>query len=137
MAYQKSKGCSVEQEISSVYTAIAQISGVDYSGAKSLSEDTTTLDTSVFKTYGLTGFSEPGKVDLELKYDSQLSGHQEFNDLVTTPASRNYKVKDSAGNVMLGPFASASIEPGFSIKVGSFVTAKIGIQITGNPGLAT
>lgn len=137
MGMQKSKGCSVEQEIASVYTVVAQISGVGYSGAGSESTDTTTLDGGVFKTKGLTGYSEPGMLDIDLFFDSTLSGHQEFTDLITTPATRNFKVKNSSGTVMMGPFASAGIKPSWTIAPNAMVKGKIQIEITGDPALAS
>ncbi len=46
----KSKGTALLQEISSVYTAIPQVTSIDISGEKGETYDSVTLDGGVFKT---------------------------------------------------------------------------------------
>jgi hypothetical protein len=56
------KAASLRQEISSVYTTIAQLTSIKKAGAKSLTYDSTTLDGGAAKTYDPTGYAEPGTV---------------------------------------------------------------------------
>lgn len=91
MAKVKVKGTVIKQEISSVLTAVAQITEFSSSGAESETFDATTIDTSgAGKEYEATGYSEGGSFDFSMFYDPALAGHQAITDLVTTPASCNW-----------------------------------------------
>ena len=65
MAKVPSKGTVLQQEISSVFTAVAQLTEISQGGIKSETYDATTLDTSgAGKEYSQTGYSEGGTVDI-------------------------------------------------------------------------
>ncbi|HSG60852.1 MAG TPA: hypothetical protein VLA24_05385, partial [Pseudomonadales bacterium] len=79
-----SKGTVLQQEISSVFTAVAQVISIDQSGAESETFESTTLDTSgAGKEYAQTGYTEGGSLSFELFYDPALAGHQAISDLLT------------------------------------------------------
>ena len=87
------KGTIIKQEISSVLTAVAQITEFGSSGAESETYDATTIDTSgAGKEYAPTGYSEGGSFDFGMFYDPGLAGHQAITDLVTTPAECNWDI---------------------------------------------
>ena len=87
------KGTVIKQEISSVLTAVAQITEFSSSGAESETYDATTIDTSgAGKEYAPTGYSEGGSFDFGMFYDPGLAGHQAITDLVTTPAECNWDI---------------------------------------------
>ena len=91
MAKVKVKGTIIKQEISSVLTAVAQITEFSSSGAESETFDATTIDTTgAGKEYEATGYSEGGSFDFSIFYDPGLAGHQAITDLVTTPAECNW-----------------------------------------------
>jgi len=87
------KGTVIKQEISSVLTAVAQITEFSSSGTESETYDATTIDTSgAGKEYAPTGYSEGGSFDFGMFYDPGLAGHQAITDLVTTPAECNWDI---------------------------------------------
>jgi len=109
MAKVPSKGTVLQQELSMVFTAVAQLSELSYSGGESETFDCTTLDSGVGKELGQTGYAEGGEVSLSGFYDPALAGHQAISDLVSTPADQNWKIifADSATTEM--PFTSAGV----------------------------
>lgn len=116
MAKVACKGTVLQQELSMVFTAVAQIVSLGQSGAESETFDCTTLDTSgAGKEYGQTGYTEPGSVDFELFYDPALAGHQAMTDLLTTPAEQNWKIIFADTGVTEYPFTGAGI--GFDVAV--------------------
>ena len=109
MAKVASKGTVLQQELSSVFTAVAQLTEVGYSGGEVETYDCTTLDSGVGKLLGQTGYSEGGEVSISGFYDPALAGHQAISDLVAAPADQNWKIifADSANKEM--PFTSAGV----------------------------
>lgn len=109
MAKVASKGTILQQEISSAFTSVAQLTELSYSGGESETFDTTCLDSGVGKTLGQTGYSEAGEVSLGGFYDPALAGHQSISDLVSTPADQNWKIifADTAATAMT--FTSAGV----------------------------
>ena len=105
-----SKGTVLQQELSMVFTAVAQVISLKQTGAESETFESTTLDTpGSGKTYATTGYVEPGSVDFELFYDPQLSGHQAMTDLLTTPADQNWKLIFADSGTTEYPFTGAGI----------------------------
>ena len=93
MAKVPGKGTVLQQELSMVFTAVAQLTELSTSGAESETYDATTLDTTgAGKEYSQTGYSEGGSVDVSGFYDPALAGHQAITDLITTPAEQNWKI---------------------------------------------
>ena len=110
MAKVPSKGTVLQQEISSVFTAVAQLTEISQGGIESETYDATTLDTSgAGKEYSQTGYSEGGTVDISGFYDPALAGHQAITDLVTTPADQNWKIIYADTGTTECPFTSAGL----------------------------
>ena len=109
MAKVASKGTVLQQEISSTFTAVAQLTELSYSGGESETFDTTCLDSGVGKTLGQTGYSEAGEVSLGGFYDPALAGHQAISDLVTTPADNNWKIIFADSGTTAMTFTSAGV----------------------------
>ena len=109
MAKVASKGTVLKQEISSTFTAVAQLTELSYSGGESETFDTTCLDSGVGKTLGQTGYSEAGEVSLGGFYDPALAGHQAISDLVTTPADNNWKIIFADSGTTAMTFTSAGV----------------------------
>jgi hypothetical protein len=121
MAKLKGKGTVLQQTIASVLTDVAQVIDINIDGEESEEYDSRTLDTAVYLTKELTGFTEPGTVSANLFFDPALAGHQAIVALLTTPAACVWKVKYSDA----GPSSL------------TYTSAKIGLSqtIVGNDGL--
>ena len=116
MAKVRCKGTKLQQELAMVFTDVAQVISLNYTGAASETYEADTLDNAdAGIPYEPTGRSEGGSVDGELFYDPDLAGHQAVTDLITTPAKQNWKVifADSGATEM--PFTSAGV--GFDVAV--------------------
>lgn len=110
MAKVPGKGTVLQQELSMVFTAVAQLTSINLSGAGSETYKSTTLDTSgAGHEYAATGYSEGGSVDIEGFYDPALAGHQSISDLVTTPADQNWKVIFADSGTTEMPYTSAGV----------------------------
>jgi len=108
----KSKGTVLQQELSSVFTAVSQLDSITYTGAESETYDCTTLDGAVGREYSQTGYSEVGEVSISGFFDPALAAHTEIRDLIDTPAAQNWKVifADTATTTMSYTSAGASWE---------------------------
>jgi len=116
MAKVKCKGTVLQQELSMVFTAVAQVASLEVTGAESETTDVTTLDTSgAGKEYMPTGYSEGGSVSGELLFDPALAGHQAITDLITTPAEQNWKIIFADTGTTEMAFTGAGV--GFDITV--------------------
>ena len=113
MAIVKCKGTILQQEISSNYTAVAQLDSVSYEGGASSTFDMTTLDTSgAGRQHSQTGYADSGSVSFSGLYDPALAGHQAITDLITTPAAQNWKIifADAGASVMTLSGAGVSFD---------------------------
>lgn len=138
MAKVKCKGTVLQQEISSVFTAVAQVISIDIGETKTETWDSTSLDTSgAGKTKGQTGYAEPGDVSFEIFFDPALAGHQAITDLVTTPAENNWKVIFADTGSTELPFASAGVGFGATVDMGDGLKASVSLETTGLPTYAT
>lgn len=127
-----SKGTVLQQEISSVFTAVAQVISIDQSGAESETFESTTLDTSgAGKEYAQTGYTEGGSLSFELFYDPALAGHQAISDLLTTPADQNWKVIFADTGSTEYPFTSAGVGMDFSVAMNDGLKATVNCKIDG------
>jgi predicted secreted protein len=110
MAKVPSKGTVLQQELSMVFTAVAQLTEIGISGIESETYDATTLDTSgAGKEYSQTGYAEGGEVSVSGFWDPALAGHQAITDLITTPADQNWKVIFADTGTTEMPFTSAGV----------------------------
>lgn len=116
MAKVKCKGTVLQQELSMVFTAVAQVASLEVTGGESETTEVTTLDTSgAGKEYMATGYSEGGSVSGELLFDPALAGHQAITDLITTPAEQNWKIIFADTGATEMAFTGAGV--GFDITV--------------------
>ncbi len=132
------KGTVLKQTISASLTAIAQIISFDHSGAESLTYDSTTLDGGIFKTYDLTGFSEPGEISGELFYDPALAGHKFLSGLMgystTAPAQNAMQIVYADQATTTQSFTNSGIGFGVTVDMGDGLKGKFKIKISGDPG---
>lgn len=133
MARLKGKGTALQLEIASVFTPILQLTGIDGPEAEVEDDDGTDLDdTGPGKVYDPTGYVEPGEVEAEGLFDPALASHQALTDLITAPATKNWKTIFSDATVWayaghlkkLGPTVemNALVRFSFSIKLSGIVT---------------
>lgn len=115
MALVVSKGTVLKQEIASVFTAVAQLKSIGFDGAESETFESTTLDSGVGKRHTPTGYSEGGSFTASGFYDPALVGHQSLTDLVSVPATQNWKCIFADGALTEMAFATAGA--GATIKV--------------------
>ena len=88
----KSKGTSLLQEISSVYTAFPQLKSVSLSGAKSEVHDVRILDGAVYFSRSPTGYTAPCVISAEVYRDPDNAVHAAFIALLAAPVATNFKV---------------------------------------------
>jgi len=133
MAILKGKGCSLEQTISASLTAVANVMSISLSGEESETFETTTLATTVFKTFTQTGYTNPGTVDAELFFDPALAGHVTIVALLSTPADCIWKVKYSDSGPSSITYTSAGVGLDQTIVMNDGVKAKLKMKRTGAP----
>lgn len=133
MAILKGKGTVLQQTISSTLTDVAQVLSVSLSGEESETFETTTLATSVFKTYAQTGYTEPGTVEAELFFDPALAGHQAIVALLTTPADCVWKLKYSDSGPSSITYTSAGQSLNQTIVMNDGVKANLTMKRSGAP----
>ena len=109
-----SKGTALLMEISSVYTAIPQVTSIDISGEKGETYDSVTLDGGVFKTKNPTGYVEPCTIKFDMFYDMGNVVHQAYTSFVAAPpaAGKNFKVTyaDSGPTSVIYPGVTGGID---------------------------
>ncbi len=88
----KSKGTSVLQSISSVYTAIPGIVSIDKSGEEAETADIRTLDGAAGLPLAPTGFVKPPTISMTILYDAAHASHVALKTLMRTPVVTNFKV---------------------------------------------
>jgi hypothetical protein len=88
----KSKGCSLKQSISAVYTVIPSLIDISVSGEKSMTADTNALDGGQFGTKIPNGTTEPATITATGFYDPDDSTITAFAALLATPVATNFKV---------------------------------------------
>lgn len=126
------KGTVIKQTISSVLTAVAQITEFSHSGAESETFDATTIDTSgAGKEYAPTGYSEGGSFDFSIFYDPALAGHQAITDLITTPATCVWDITFTDSQPDTAAFTGAGLGFGFTGAMNDGLKADVSIKITG------
>lgn len=137
MAKIKCKGTSLKQEISSVYTAVAQILSLEKTGSESGTFDSTTLDGGVAKTYDPTGYSEPGECSGELFYDPALSGHQSYTDLIETPVATNFRITYADNAATTQTFSCTGFGADVTVAMDDGLKMKFKLKISGTAGWPT
>ncbi len=137
MAKNRSKGVIFSQEISAVYTPIAQLTTLSLSGAAALTYDSTTLDGGAPKTYANTGYAETPEFSAEAFYDAGLSGHQSFTDLIETPAETNFRITHTNTGATTQTFATVGHKFDLTFAMEDGVKGTIGGKVTGTSNWPT
>ena len=135
MAKIKCKGTALQQKISSVYVAVAQVISLDGPGQESETYESDTLDnTDAGIPYAATGRTEGGSLSGEMFLDPALDGHQDMLELLSTPQDEDWKVVFADDASTEWPFTGAGfsfsptvalndgLKGSFSIKLDGMVT---------------
>ena len=128
-----SKGTVLLQEVSTIYTAIAQLSDLSFSGYEVETFDCTTLDGAVGKAYAPTGYTEPGEVSLGGYYDPVLASHTNLRDLCTTPVETNFRITYADAGVTQLTFAVAGVSWGSAVAMSDGLKFSSTLKLTGLP----
>jgi hypothetical protein len=129
------KGTIFKSTISAVLTAVAQVNSISSSGFASQTFEGTSLDSGVGKEKPLTGYSEPGTVDIELFFDPSLAGHQFYTDSIVTPVSIAHSITYVDSTVTT--FTATGMDFGHTVAMDDGVKATISFTITGLPTFPT
>ena len=134
MAFVKCKGTAIQQEISSVYTTVAQVIGLDLPEAESETYEADTLDNAgAGIPYKPTGRSEGGSCSGELFYDPALTGHKSLTELIRAPAAENWKINFVDTGTSTWTFAGAGFSMGGTVALNDGLKASFGIKLDGIP----
>ncbi len=132
MAKIKVKGTTLKQNLGGVYTAVAQLTTLNVSGAETETVESDTLDnTDAGIEYDPTGRSEGGSVDGDLLYDPALGGHQNITDLITTPAKEDWQVVYADSAETTAGFTSAGVGFDITMDQGDLVRASFSLKLDG------
>jgi len=128
------KGTVLQQEIGTVYTAVAQIISLDLPEMESETFDADTLDVvTAGIPYQPTGRTEPGSLSGELFYDPALAGHQALLELLTTPAAENWKIIFSDTGVSEWTFSSAGLSFGGTVALNDGLKGSFSLKLADLP----
>jgi len=128
MSKLKCKGTALQQEIATVYTAVAQVISMKLPDMASETYESDTLDNSdAGIPYDPTGRTEGGSLGAELFYDPGLSGHQDLLALLTTPADQNWKLVFSDSSEWA--FVGAGISFGGTVALNDGLKGSIEIKL--------
>jgi hypothetical protein len=138
MAKIKCKGTVLQQEISSTFTAVAQVISTDGPEAESETYESDTLDNTVSGIpYDETGRTEGGSLSGELFFDPVLAGHQAITDLLTTPAEQAWKLIFADAGLTEWAFTGAGISFGPRVALNDGLKASFSIKLDGIPTYPT
>ena len=130
------KGTVFKSTISAMLTAVAQVNSISTSGFASQTFEGTSLDSTVGKEKPLTGYSEPGTVEVEMFFDPALAGHQFYTDSITVPVTIAHSITYSnTSHTTL--FTSSGIDFGHTIAMDDGVKATLSFTVTGLPTFPT
>ena len=141
MAKIRGKATSLKQEISAVYTTVAQLLSISKGGSEQTTFDSTTLDGGISKTYAATGYAEPGDCTFEMFYDPALSGHQSYTDLiesdVSVTASTNFRITYADAAATTQTFGAVGFGADVAVVMDDGVKLSGKMKITGTAGWPT
>jgi hypothetical protein len=134
MAIVKCKGTVIQQEISSVYTTVAQVISIDLPEAESETFEADYLDqTGAGIPYEATGRSEGGSCSGEMFYDPALTGHQNLTELIRVPQAENWKIVFVDEETSNWSFTGAGFSLGGTLALNDGLKASFGIKLSGIP----
>lgn len=134
MAIVISKGTVLQQEISTVFVAIAQVTGIDLPDIESETFESDTLDNAnAGIPHAATGRTEGGTLNAELFFDPALAGHQSLLALLTTPADQDYKLIFADVGATEWAFTGAGLSFGGTVALSDGLKGNLGIKLDGIP----
>lgn len=93
MAKVKCKGTLLKLEVASVLTTVSQLISVKPPAKRSLSYDSSTLDTTgAGMEKALTGWAESDDFEAEIFWDPDLAVHDAINTDIDTPAETTWQI---------------------------------------------
>jgi len=129
------KGTIFKSTISAMLTAVAQVNSISSSGFASQTYEGTSLDSGVGKEKPLTGYSEPGTVDIELFFDPTLAGHQFYTDSIVVPVEIAHSITYVDSTVTT--FTASGMDFGHTVAMDDGLKATVSFTITGLPTFPT
>ncbi|MEO1063747.1 MAG: hypothetical protein AAFZ07_20205 [Actinomycetota bacterium] len=130
MAKIKCKGTVLQQEIASVFTAVAQIISLDGPEAETETFESDTLDNAdAGIPYDPTGRTEGGEVTGEMFFDPALAGHQALTDLLLAPAKTAFKLIFADAATTEWPFDAAGLSLGVAVDLSDGLKASFGLKV--------
>ena len=134
-----SKGTILKMDVAASLTAIAEVTGIELSGAKSNTFDATLLSQSAAgEVRQATGFTTPPDVSVDLFWVPTNAGHQAITDELTTPTvavadqlDGSITYPDSAPTAL--PFKIAGVEVGQTFAKDDGVKGSVKFTLNGNP----
>lgn len=134
MAFVKCKGSVLQREISSVYTAVAQVISIDLPKMASETFEADTLDNAnAGIPHKTTGRTEGDSLGFELFYDPALTGHKGMLALLTTPAPQNWRVVFADTGASTWTFTGAGFTFGGKVDLKDGLKAQCSIKLDGLP----
>lgn len=133
MAKIVSKGTALKADVASVLTPITQLTSIGLDGVEVETFEATTLDqTTAFKPFLPTGYTDGGSVSFEGYYDPALAAHQAIADMVATPEDQSWQIVYSDGSIQ--PFNGGGVGLGVTADPTDGLRWTGSIKVNGNPG---
>jgi len=134
MALVKCKGTTLKQEISSVYTTVAQVISIDLPTVESETFEADYLDNALADIlYEPTGRTEGGSCGFDFFYDPALIGHQNLTELLRAPQAENWKVTFVDTETSEWAFAGAGFSLGGTVALNDGLKGTGSIKLNGIP----
>lgn len=135
MALVKGKGTVLQEEISSVYTAIPQIISIDKTGEMSETFAARTIDGTVHDAQPSTGYVTCPTIKFECFWDSAHASHAFLKTSMRTPpaAGVNFKLIDVSGTPVTEIWNVTGIGVDEKYVTNDGVKASVTLTTSGNP----
>lgn len=137
MAKIRTKGTVLQQEVSSVLTAVAQIVSIDLPDMESESYESDTLDNAnAGVPYDSTGRTEGGSAGFEMFFDPALAGHRALLDLLDDPVTyvdQNWNLIFADAGTTNWSFVGAGFGLGGAVALSDGLKATCSIKMDGLP----
>lgn len=126
MAKIKCKGTLLKLDIATVLTTVSQLISVKPPSKRSLSYDSTTLDTSgAGMEKELSGYAEADDFEAEIFWDPELAVHAAINDSIDTPAETTWQVLFVNSGASTLDFVCAGLELGPAVDMADGLKASV------------
>ena len=138
MAIVKSKGTTLKQKLSSVYTTVAQVISLDLPEAEVETFEADYLDQSgAGIPYEQTGRVEGGSCGFEIFYDPALAGHKALTELIRVPQDEDWQILFVDGSSSTWTFTGAGFSFGGTVALSDGLKATGSIKLSGIPTYPT